>query len=222
MALDRGSRFLGLRVDLKADLGAYLSQFAPFVPANGARMSPGCYDIPAVHARIRGFYSHTLPVDAYRGAGRPEAAYAIERFVDFIADTIGKTPDALARSTSSRRRECPTGRRRTAPTTPASSRATCAAPWKLADWSGFSAREAASRRAGKARGIGLASYIEACSGGGAEGAEVRIDADGAATVLSGTPVERAGGHQTSYASSFPSISTSTPNRVPRVPRVTRT
>ena len=64
MALSPEGRFLGLRVDLKADLGAYLSQFAPFVPANGARMSPGCYDIPAVHVRVRGYYTHTLPVDA--------------------------------------------------------------------------------------------------------------------------------------------------------------
>jgi carbon-monoxide dehydrogenase large subunit len=69
---------------------------------------------------------------------------------------------------------------------------------ELADWQGFSAREAASRRAGKARGIGLASYIEACSGGGAEGAEVRVDPDGGATVLIGTQ-SNGQGHQTAYA-----------------------
>ena len=95
MALDEEGRFLALKVDLKADLGAYLSAFGPFVPSNGARMSPGCYAIPAVHGRIRGYHTHTLPVDAYRGAGRPEAAYAIERFVDYIAREIGMAPDAL-------------------------------------------------------------------------------------------------------------------------------
>jgi carbon-monoxide dehydrogenase large subunit len=198
MALDGEGRFLGLRVDLKADLGAYLSQFAPFVPANGARMSPGCYDIPAVHARIRGFYSHTLPVDAYRGAGRPEAAYAIERFVDFIADTIGKTPDALRALNFVPPEGMPhrTQTDRTYDTGEFEGHMRRA--MEAADWSGFSAREAASRRAGKARGIGLASYIEACSGGGAEEAEVRVDPDGGATVLIGTQ-SNGQGHQTAYA-----------------------
>jgi carbon-monoxide dehydrogenase large subunit len=95
MALDADGRFLGLKVDLKADIGAYLSGYAPYIPTGGVLMSPGVYDIPAVHARVRGYYSNTLPVDAYRGAGRPEAAYAIERFVDHIARDIGTTPDAL-------------------------------------------------------------------------------------------------------------------------------
>jgi carbon-monoxide dehydrogenase large subunit len=74
MALDAEGRFLALRIDLQADMGAYLSGYAPFIPTNGVLLSPGVYDIAAVHARIRGYYTHTLPVDAYRGAGRPEAA----------------------------------------------------------------------------------------------------------------------------------------------------
>ena len=95
VALDRRGRFLGLKIDIAADLGAYLSQFAPFIPWGGARMSPGCYDIPAVHARVRGYYTNSPPIDAYRGAGRPEAAYVIERLVEHVAREIGKSPDAV-------------------------------------------------------------------------------------------------------------------------------
>ena len=58
-------------------------------------MSPGCYDIPAVHARVRGYYTNSPPIDAYRGAGRPEAAYVIERLVEHVAREIGKSPDAV-------------------------------------------------------------------------------------------------------------------------------
>ena len=88
MALDEAGRFLALRVDILANLGAYLSQFAPFVPWLGATMATGPYDIAALHARVRGVYTHTVPVDAYRGAGRPEAAYVLERLVDRCAGQV--------------------------------------------------------------------------------------------------------------------------------------
>ena len=75
MALDADGRFVGMRVTIDADMGAYLSQFAPFIPSGGARMTPGVYDIPAVHARIRGWYSHTVagrtPIAAPGGRRRP-------------------------------------------------------------------------------------------------------------------------------------------------------
>ena len=114
-----------------------------------------------MHARIRGLYSHTLPVDAYRGAGRPEAAYAIERFVDYIAHAIGKAPDELRALNFIPPEGMPhtTETDRTYDTGEFQNHMRRA--MELADWSGFSAREAASRRAGKARGIGLATYIEA-------------------------------------------------------------
>ena len=95
LALDRDGRFLALDVDLIADMGAYLSLYAPFIPFIGAGMSPGVYDIPACHVRVRGAFTNTVPVDAYRGAGRPEAAYVIERLVDVAAREIGIAPDAL-------------------------------------------------------------------------------------------------------------------------------
>src|SRR5204863_2248144 len=97
LALDGDGRMLALDIDLVADMGAYLSCYAPFIPFIGAGMSPGVYDIPACHVRIRGVYTNTVPVDAYRGAGRPEAAYVVERLVDAAARGIGVEPDALRR-----------------------------------------------------------------------------------------------------------------------------
>ena len=72
MALDADGRFLAMRVDILGNLGAYLSQFGPYIPWLGATMATGTYDIATLHARCRGIYTHTVPVDAYRGAGRPE------------------------------------------------------------------------------------------------------------------------------------------------------
>src|SRR5437899_2212619 len=95
LALDANGRFLALDADLIADMGAYLSCYAPFIPFLGAGMMPGVYDIPACHVRVRGVFTNSVPVDAYRGAGRPEAAYLIERLVDVAAREIGTAPDAL-------------------------------------------------------------------------------------------------------------------------------
>ena len=97
LALDEKHRFLALDVDLVANMGAYLSQFAPLIPTLGAVLSPGVYDISTCHVRVRGVYTNTVPVDAYRGAGRPEAAYVIERLVDHAAREVGIAPDALRR-----------------------------------------------------------------------------------------------------------------------------
>ena len=95
MALDAKGRFIGLKVDLSAEMGAYLSQYGPFIPWVGTTMTPGCYSIPAVHVLFRGVLTNTTPVDAYRGAGRPEATYLLERLVDAIARETGKTPEAV-------------------------------------------------------------------------------------------------------------------------------
>ena len=95
MALDSDGRFLALRVDILANLGAYPSQFGPYVPWLGLTMADGPYEIDALHARVRGVYTHTLPVDAYRGAGRPEAAYLLERLVDRCARELGLSQEAI-------------------------------------------------------------------------------------------------------------------------------
>ena len=198
MALGPEGRFLGLRVDLRADLGAYLSQLAPAVPATGARMSPGCYDIPAVHVRVRGYYTHTQPVDAYRGAGRPEAAYAIERFVDHIACELATTPDALRALNFIPPEAMPytTATRRTYDTGEFEGHMRRA--MELAGWSDFEDRFREAQQRNRMRGIGLATYIEACAGGSAENAQVRLDSDGMVSVLIGTQ-STGQGHLTAYA-----------------------
>jgi carbon-monoxide dehydrogenase large subunit len=198
MAIDRNGRFLGLRIDLKADLGAYLSQFGPFVPSAGARMSPGSYDIPVVHARVRGYYTNTLPVDAYRGAGRPEAAYVIERFVDHIARELGTTPDAIRAlnfvSPESMPHQTATGRVYDSGEFEGHMRRAM----EVAEWDGFDERFASARKQNRIRGIGMACYIEACAGGSAENATVRLEGDGTVTVLIGTQ-STGQGHLTAYA-----------------------
>jgi carbon-monoxide dehydrogenase large subunit len=198
MAVDRDGRFLALRVDIKADLGAYLSQFAPFVPSSGAGMSPGCYDIPAVHARVRGYYTHTLPVDAYRGAGRPEAAYVIERFVDHIARELGKAPAEIRALNFVRPEQMPHTTQTGKIYDSGEFEGHMRRAMEVADYATFQERYEASRKAGRIRGIGLASYIEACSGGSPENAKVRLEEDGTVTVLIGTQ-STGQGHATAYA-----------------------
>src|SRR5205814_6695792 len=97
LALDDKGRFLALDIDLMADMGAYLSCFAPFIPYIGATMSPGVYSIASCYVRVRGVFTNTIPVDAYRGAGRPEATYVIERLVEVAARDFEIAPDVLRR-----------------------------------------------------------------------------------------------------------------------------
>ncbi|HSM19145.1 MAG TPA: xanthine dehydrogenase family protein molybdopterin-binding subunit [Hyphomicrobiales bacterium] len=198
LALDRDARFLGLRVDTIANLGAYLGQMALFVAANGAGMVPGCYRTPAVYARVRGAYTNTVPVDAYRGAGRPEASYLIERLVDKAALELGLAPDEIRRrnfiAPDEMPFETPTGRNYDTSDFAAHMKAAMA----LSDWDGFAARREESARHGRLRGIGMSTYIEACAGGGPEYGAVELDEEGGATVFSGTQTNGQG-HHTAYA-----------------------
>ncbi|MEJ2378428.1 MAG: xanthine dehydrogenase family protein molybdopterin-binding subunit [Pseudolabrys sp.] len=198
LALDEQNRFLALELDIIADMGAYLSCFAPYIPWLGVGMATGVYDIPAAHVRLRATYSNTVPVDAYRGAGRPEASYLIERAVDAAARELGVAPDALRRKNFIKPKAMPY-------TTPTGKvydsgdfAGTLARGQETADWSGFSKRASESKRAGKLRGIGLATYVEACGGNGPETATISLDRDGGVTVLIGSQ-STGQGHATSYA-----------------------
>ncbi len=167
-------------------------------PWLGAGMATGAYDIPAAHVRLRAAYTNTVPVDAYRGAGRPEASYLIERLVDTAARDLGIAPDALRRKNLIKPKALPY----TTPTGKvydSGDFAGCMArAQEIADWDGFGKRAAASKRAGKLRGIGIASYIEACGNNGPETANVRLERDGGVTVLIGSQ-STGQGHATSYA-----------------------
>jgi carbon-monoxide dehydrogenase large subunit len=198
LALDDKGKFLALDVDTIADMGAYLSMYAPFIPYIGAGMLPGVYDFPACHLRIRAVYTNTLPVDAYRGAGRPEAAYVIERLVDVAAREIGIAPDALRKRNFIKPASMPY----TTPTGKAYDSGEFAGHMaraqEVADWDGFKKRALAGKKTGKLRGIGLATYIEACGGNGPESATLRLERDGGVTVLIGTQ-SSGQGHHTAYA-----------------------
>jgi carbon-monoxide dehydrogenase large subunit len=198
LALDENNRFLGLRVDTVADMGAYLSAFSPYIPYGGAGLLPGVYDFPACHARIRAAFTNTLPVDAYRGAGRPEAAYVIERLVDVAARELGVSPDALRKKNFIKPNQMPY-------TTPMEKvydsgefAAHMARAQEVGDWNGFRKRHADSRKKKKLRGIGLSTYIEACGGAGPQLARVDLEPNGNVKVVIGSQ-STGQGHQTAYA-----------------------
>jgi aerobic carbon-monoxide dehydrogenase large subunit len=198
LAFDERGRFLALDVDTLADMGAYLSCYAPFIPYIGAEMLPGVYDIPCCHIRLRGVFTNTLPVDAYRGAGRPEAAYVIERLVDLAARQMDVAPDTLRRRNFIKPKSMPY-KTPTAKTYDSGDFAGhLARAQEIAGWADFRKRHAASKRAGKLRGVGFATYIEACGSNGPETARVRLEQDGGVTVLIGSQ-STGQGHHTAYA-----------------------
>ena len=198
LAVDEKGRFLALELDIIADMGAYLSCYAPYIPWLGVGMATGAYDIPVAHIRLRAAYTNTVPVDAYRGAGRPEASYLIERVVDAAAHDLDMAPDILRRKNLIKPKALPY-------TTPTGKvydsgdfAGTLARAQELGDWDGFNKRATQSRRAGRLRGIGIATYIEACGNNGPETAALTLDRDGGVTLLIGSQ-STGQGHATSYA-----------------------
>ena len=199
IAVDKDNKFLAIRVVGLANLGSYLSHYGPFIPTDlFAWMVPGCYAFPVAWCNVKGVYTHTSPVDAYRGAGRPEAAYMIERLVDKAARELGVAPDELRRRNFIRPEQMPFKTPMGQTYDSGDFAATMAAGMKAADWSGFAARKAESARRGKLRGIGLSYYIEVCGGAPDESAQVRVDSAGGATVLIGNQ-SNGQGHETAYA-----------------------
>ena len=198
MALAEDGKFLGMDVDLMGDMGAYLSTFGPYIPHGGAGMLPGLYDLQAFHCRVRTVFTNTVPVDAYRGAGRPEAAYVVERLVDAAARKLGMTPDAIRRKNFVPPRAMPY----TTSTGKVYDSGDFAAHMKramdIAEWKEFPKRAKAAKKQGLVRGIGLGTYVEVCGTMGEETAQVRLDPDGDVTVLIGTQ-SSGQGHQTAYA-----------------------
>ncbi len=198
MALDEKGRFLGLRIDLIGGLGAYPSQYGPYIHYLGATMATGPYDIGAFHARVRGVYTHTTPVDAYRGAGRPEAAYVLERLVDACAREMGMGPDAIRALNFIKPEQMPykTPTKRTYDV--GEFEGAMRQALTRADAAGFSARAAQAKAKGKLRGFGFASYIECTAWGEGEEGSLTLNEDGSFTVLVGTQ-SNGQGHETAYA-----------------------
>jgi carbon-monoxide dehydrogenase large subunit len=198
MALDEKGKFLALDIDIVADMGAYLSCYAPYIPWLGAGMATGVYDIPVAFVRLRGAYTNTVPVDAYRGAGRPEAAYVIERLVDAVAHELDIAPDVLRRRNFIKPKAMPY----TTPTGKIYDSGDFAAhlsrAQQMIEWDSFRKRASASAKRGKLRGLGISTYIEACGNMGPETATVSLDGDGGVTILIGSQ-SSGQGHATAYA-----------------------
>ena len=198
MALDSSGRFLALRVDILGNLGAYLSMFGPYIPFLGATMATGPYHIDALYARCRGIYTHTVPVDAYRGAGRPEAAYVLERLVDACAHKLGVAPEELRARNFVKPDQMPYHTHTDRDYDVGDFEGAMRACLEKADQSGFKRRVEDARARGKIRGFGFASYIECTAWGEGEEGSVALERNGDFTVLIGTQ-STGQGHETAYA-----------------------
>ena len=188
LALDAGHRFLALRIRTLANVGAYLSNVGAAVPAmSGARAPTGVYAIPALDHEVRMLFTHTAPVDAYRGAGRPEMGYLIERLVARAARELGVDPVELRMRNFVRAEQMPYAN-------PAGATYDCGDFARMlrgalaaSDWDGYAARKNAAQARGRLYGRGLACYVENTGSPKlGETVQVSAHADGAVTVVSGT------------------------------------
>ena len=198
MALDKDGIFLGIKINTTANMGAYLSNFAIFIPTlAGTAMLAGCYKTPAIYVNVLGVFTHTPAIDAYRGAGRPEASFVIERLVDIAGMKTGLGPIEIRRRNLIPSSEMPykTALNHTYDSGDFISNMELAV--KDSDWEGFKSRANISLNNNKLRGIGLATYIEACSGGGPEEATIILEKDGNITLHIGTQ-SNGQGHETAY------------------------
>ena len=198
LAMDESGKFMAMRVSITANLGAYCSQAGPIIPWFGACMTPGCYDIPVLWVDVEMVVTNTVPTDAYRGAGRPEAAYLIERLVDKAAKQTGLSPDEIRRRNFIRPDQFPyetaTGRVYDS----GKYEQLMISAMQRAGWDGFEERRAVSFENGRLRGIGMSYYVETCAGLGNEITHVRFEENGRINVLVGTQ-SSGQGHETSYA-----------------------
>tara|TARA_R110000737_G_scaffold178560_2_gene202923 strand:+ start:986 stop:3352 length:2367 start_codon:yes stop_codon:yes gene_type:complete len=211
LALDADNNFTALRTDTYANMGAYLSTFAPSVPTwlHGTLMA-GNYRTPLIYVNVKAVFTNTVPVDAYRGAGRPEATFQLERVVDMAARELGVDPAELRRQNFIRKDQFPYATPVAVEYDTGDYEATLDKGLELSDYAGFATRLAESKANGKLRGIGLAHYIEACGiapsnlvgqlgarAGLYESATVRVNATGGIVVMTGSH-SHGQGHETSF------------------------
>ncbi len=210
LAMDKDGKFLAMRVKTVANVGAYLSTFASCVPTIlYATLLAGQYTTPLIHCEVTAVFTNTSPVDAYRGAGRPEATYVVERLVETAARELKLDPVAIRRRNFIHSFPYQTPVALLYDT--GNYDATLDAAIKMADVAGFAARKAESAKRGKLRGLGYACYIEACGiapsavagslgarAGLFEAGEVRVHPTGSVTVFTGSH-SHGQGHETSFA-----------------------
>ena len=201
LALDRDGKFLALRVRTVANLGAYLSGVAVQAPTGNLGGLAGVYTTPAILAEVTGVFSNTNPTAPYRGAGRPEAAYVVERLIDVAAAETGIDRIALRRRNVIPANAFPYKTGLVFTYDSGAFEKNMDMVLAMADWAGFEARRAEARTRGRLRGIGLANAIEIAGGPPQkpteEMAQIRFDAEGHATVFMGTAAQGQG-HETMF------------------------
>ncbi|MEO1291890.1 MAG: xanthine dehydrogenase family protein molybdopterin-binding subunit [Pseudomonadota bacterium] len=212
LAMDAEGHFLALRCDTYANMGAYLSTFAPCIPTwLHATLLAGQYKTPAILCRIRAMFTNTVPVDAYRGAGRPEATYLLERIIDKAAREMKISPVELRLRNFIPKEAFPYATPVAVEYDTGDYEATLSKALELADAAGFEARKADSASRGKLRGLGLSCYIEACGiapsslvgalgarAGLYEAATLRVNPTGSVSVFTGSH-SHGQGHETTFA-----------------------
>src|SRR5215510_5815311 len=196
LALDRDGTFLGMRVRSLVNVGAYLQTGMPAFTGNLGTLA-GVYRTPAMDVEATAVFTHTNPMRPYRGNGRPEAAFVIERMVDLAADVLGIDPAELRRRNYIAPDAMPFKTGLTFTYDSGAFERSMDMALELADAAGFAARRAAARKRGKLRGLGLSNTIERAAAPGFEGAEIRFDRSGAVTILSGS-ITQGQGHETIY------------------------
>ena len=185
-----------MRVKTIAAIGAYLQTGMPAFTGNIGTLA-GVYRTPAMHADVTAVFTHTNPVRPYRGNGRPEAAYVIERLVDLAADELGLDPAELRRRNYITPDAMPFKTGLTFTYDSGEFEKSMDMALELADVAGFERRRADARKRGKLRGIGMSNTIERAAAQGFEGAEIRFDKSGTVTLLAGS-VTQGQGHETIY------------------------
>jgi carbon-monoxide dehydrogenase large subunit len=199
MAFDARGKALGLRVRTLASMGAYLLDFGPRIPTvAGARIAGTVYDLQAVNMQVRCVFTNTVPTDAYRGAGRPEIAYTIERLLDLGAAELGLSRDEIRRRNYVRPDQIPYTNCVGNVLDSGDFAGTQALALRLADWDGFPARRAEAKALGKLRGIGIGYFVEASGGAPQEWAKLSMMPDGRARLTVGT-FSHGQGHETAFA-----------------------
>jgi carbon-monoxide dehydrogenase large subunit len=212
MAIDKDGHFLALRVSTLANMGAYLSTFAPCVPTYlYATLLAGVYKTPVIYCEVKAIFTNTVPVDAYRGAGRPEASFLLERLVDAVAHDTGIDKVELRRRNFIPNDAFPYQTPVALQYDSGDYTTTLNAALKAADYAGFEARRKAAAAKGKLRGIGVSTYLEACGiapsavvgslgarAGLYECANVKVHPTGSVTVYTGSH-SHGQGHETTFA-----------------------
>jgi aerobic carbon-monoxide dehydrogenase large subunit len=212
LALDAQAKFLALKVSTIANMGAYLSTFAPCIPTYlYGTLLAGTYTTPAVYVETKAVFTNTVPVDAYRGAGRPEATFLLERIVDLAADELGIDPAELRRRNFIPADAFPYQTPVALQYDSGDYGTTLELALKAADYAGFEVRRREAMARGKLRGIGVATYIEACGiapsavvgslgarAGLFESAAVRVHPTGSVSVLTGSH-SHGQGHETTFS-----------------------